>query len=229
MLDKKVVQRDSYLAWNILAERNRFVFENITQPLVVVSQRVGRQVEEHNEYTTRIYGRLGRAAPVSATRWCVPPQNVVKINADAHLSSDGWVGMGVVARNSTGKVVFAGVRKQRACWPPDVAECKAILFAVHLARSHGVLDVIIESDAKVVIFRLSKAALFFFDLDSILGDVISLSMCFNSISFSHVKRDGNAVAHNLARVVLFGVEQCWENHCPREVSPYVLMDILSLD
>lgn len=55
VLNKKVVQRGSYVAWNICAKRNRFVFENNTQPLAVVSQRVERQVEEYNEYTTRIY------------------------------------------------------------------------------------------------------------------------------------------------------------------------------
>lgn len=116
----------------------------------------------------------------------------------------------------------------RACWPPDVGECKAILFVVRLAKSHGLLDVIIESDAQVVISRLSKAALFFSDLDS-KGDVLSLNTSINSISFSHVKRDGNIVVHNLARFVPFGVEQCWKNHYPRKVSPYELTDVLSLD
>ena len=48
---------------------------------------------------------------------------------------------------------------------------------------------------------------FFSDLDLILGDVLALCRDFISIDFHHVKRDGNTVAHNLARVVPFGVEQ----------------------
>ena len=82
---------------------------------------------------------------------------------------------------------------------------------------------IFESDYLVATKRLSKAAIFFSDLDAILGDI--LSMCN---AFSHVKRDENTVAHNLARVVPFGVEQYWERHCPSVVAPYVLMDTLSL-
>lgn len=189
---------------------------------------MGRRVEEHNEYTTRIYGQPGRVAPVSATHWCAPPQGTFKINADVHLSSDGCAGMGAVARDPTGTIVFARVRRQRVCWPPDIAKCKAALFVVRLTKAHGLLAVIIECDAQVVISRLSKAALFFSNLDFIIGDVISLSTSFNSICFSHVKRDENIVAHNLAKVVPFGVEQCWEHHCPREISSYVLIDVFFL-
>lgn len=58
--------------------------------------------------------------------------------------------------------------------------------------------------------RLSKAAIYFANLDAILGDVLSLCNAFESFRFSHVKRDGNSVAHNLTRAVPFGVEQCWE-------------------
>lgn len=55
-------------------------------------------------------------------------------------------------------------------------------------------------------------------------------MCrkFDSLSWSHVKRDGNFVAHHLAKLVPFGVDQVWENHYPSEVAPYLLTDILSL-
>ncbi|XP_057246871.1 uncharacterized protein LOC130589579 [Beta vulgaris subsp. vulgaris] len=228
-LDKKIVQKGCFLAWNIWAERNRFVFENICQPLPIISQRVCRQVDDHNEYTTRIYGQPACVRPVSSSHWCAPPEGVIKLNTDAHIEANGWVSVATVARNTCGQVLFAAVRRQRAYWPPDIAECKAILFAVRMAKARGLPNVMVESDALVVISRLSKAALFYFDLDAIMGDVFSLSVCFNAISFNHVKRDGNAVAHHLARVVPFGLEQCWENHCPREVTPYILMDTLSLD
>ncbi len=64
---------------------------------------------------------------------------------------------------------------------------------------------------------LTKTALYFSDLDTILGDVLEICSVFNFISFTHVKRDENIVAHNLVRVVPFGEEQCWENHVPCDV------------
>lgn len=53
-----------------------------------------------------------------------------------------------------------------------------------------------------------------------------LSKNFLAVSRSHVLRDGNWFAHHLDRLIPFGVEQRWENHCPPEVSSYVLMDSL---
>lgn len=62
-----------------------------------------------------------------------------------------------------------------------------------------------------------------------LEDILELSSSFSSVIWSHVQRDGNYVAHHLAKLVPFGVEQVWENHCLSEVAPYVLSDLLSID
>ena len=179
-LDQKIVEQGCYLAWkwNIWFERSYFIFENTYQPLTILSQRVCRQVEEYKEYNNRIYGQPCRAIHASLCRWSAPLLGSVKIDIDAYLGMDGWVSIAAVARNSLGKVLFASVRRQRIWWPPNVAECKAIMFAVRIARSHGLSDVIVESDA-LVISRLSKG-FFFSDLDSILGDVLFLSKNFNS-------------------------------------------------
>ena len=228
-LDKKMVQKGCFLAWNVWAERNGWVFENKSQPLAIIAQRAGRQSDEFALYSTRIYGGTPQARAASPSIWRAPHPVVIKINADASVGNDGWIGLGVVARGSDGRVCFSAVRRQRTWWPPEIAECKAIHLAVRLARDHGLRDVLVESDSQVVTTKLSKVVLFYSDLDFILGDVLALSSEFNSISFVHVKRDGNTVAHNLARVVPFVVEQCWENHVPQAVAPYVLMDTLSMD
>lgn len=101
----------------------------------------------------------------------------------------------MAARDSTGKICFAAVRRM---W---------LYSRMHRLLPHTT--------------RLTKVALFFSDLDAILSDVLSMSESFRSISFNHVKRDENTVPHNLARVVQFGVKQHWENHCLRDVAPYV--------
>lgn len=114
-------------------------------------------------------------------------------------------------------------------WPVEVAEAKALAVAVKLGRRYRFEDVIIVSDWQSLMNRLSKGATYFSNLDSILDDILCFSISFTSIRWSHVKRDGNCVAHHLARLVPFGIEQLWKNHYPSEISPYVLMDSLSLD
>lgn len=49
----------------------------------------------------------------------------------------------------------------------------------------------------MVAIRLTRVALFFSDLDAILGDVIAMCNKFASINFLHVKRDENIVAYNI--------------------------------
>ena len=166
--------------------------------------------------------------PSLANKWTAPPSGVVKLNTDASLAVDGWIGLGVVARNSLGKVLFAATRRIRAYWAPEVAEAKAVALAMKLGARYGFHEVIVESDCQLVVNRLSKNAFFLSDLDFILSDIISSSLSFSSISWAHVKRDGNFVAHHLAKLTPFGYEQVWENHAPTEVAPYVLMDSLSL-
>ncbi|KAL8091008.1 hypothetical protein AgCh_040191 [Apium graveolens] len=117
---------------------------------------------------------------------------------DASLAIEGWVGIGVVARDSTGSVIFAATKRNRAYWSPEVAEAKAIDIAVRLGRKYGLEEVILESDCKNLVNRLSKGATYLSDLDYVLDDILATSTSFKSISWSHVKRDGNSVAHHLA-------------------------------
>ena len=119
------------------------------------------QVDAYNQYTVRIYGSNSRHLGSSPAPWCAPPSDVIKLNAEASISNDGWVGLGVVARDSRGQVIFSAVRRCRAYWPPELAECKAVHMAVRLAILHGLSNVIFESDSQAVSPRLSKTAYIF--------------------------------------------------------------------
>lgn len=70
------------------------------------------------------------------------------------------------------------------------------------------MKVILETDCQTIISRLRRTSTDLADLDSILKDVLALTYF---IDLSHVKRDGNCVAHHLARIIPFGVEQVWDN------------------
>ncbi|KAK1352458.1 hypothetical protein POM88_053397 [Heracleum sosnowskyi] len=133
-----------------------------------------------------------------------------------------WIGMGVVARDHEGNVVAAAVRRLRAWWPPQIAEGRAILLAVKLARRLRHENIIIESDCESLIQRLSKASTYLSDFDNVLEDILASCSVFDSIQWIHVKRDDNLVAHHLAKLVPFGTEQVWVNHYPYEISPYVI-------
>lgn len=125
--------------------------------------------------------------------------------------------------------MFAASRRVWAAWPVEIAKGKALFMALRLDGRFALQDVILESDSNMIISRLSRAMIYFSDLDSILEDVLLLSSRFNSVFWSHVKRDDNVVPHHLAKLVFFGVEQIGKNHCLAEVNSYVVMDIMSLN
>ena len=227
--DPTLMHRAAFLLWNIWQERNEKVFQGSTTPNGVILTRVTRQIMEQHTYAKQVYrNHVPRASP-SSNVWQPPPARVIKFNADASVSIEGWIGMGVVARNEKGVVLLAAVRRARAWWSPEVAESRALLFAIKLAKKYGYEAIILESDSQVLISRLSKAVIFMSDFDSVLEDILSFSSGFSTLIWSHVRRGGNYVAHHLAKIVPFRVEQVWENHCPAEISPYVLSDELSFD
>lgn len=137
--------------------------------------------------------------------------------------------MGVVVRDHEGHVVFAATRRIKAFWPPEIAKAKALAMTAKLGKRHGFEEVILESNCQNLINRLSKGAIFLADLDIVLGDIMSVCPFYKSVSWSHVKKNGNSVAHHLAKLVSFGVQQVWENYCPQEIYSHVLMDVLSLN
>ncbi|XP_048492142.1 uncharacterized protein LOC125493157 [Beta vulgaris subsp. vulgaris] len=227
-LDSKVRVKGAFLMWCIWGDRNNKIFNGKSTPNRVLLNRTERLVEEASKYSMAIYQRQPLVSR-SSRIWRPPPPDCWKINVDASLEVEGWVGLGVIARNQLGEVRFAASRRVRAFWTPEIAEAKAIEMGVRMGRRFGLANVVVESDCLHVITRLQKTSFYLSDLDNVLSSIFSSSSHFLSLVWSHVKRDGNFVAHHLAKLVPFGVEQIWENHAPREVAPYLLMDNLSRD
>lgn len=105
-------------------------------------------------------------------------QHILAIPQSLHFSCPQIVGFG---RERKGDVLFAATRQVRAWCPPKVAESKALLLAIKLAKNHGYHIIILESDNQVLVNRLSKAIIYFSDLDSDLEDILSLNCSFNSL------------------------------------------------
>lgn len=92
----------------------------------------------------------------SLNKWLAPSTNVIKVNADASISEEGWMGLRVMAGDCSGKVLFSAVCHTRAWWPPEVAEGKSIYMAARLTKAHGLQNVVLESDSQLITSRLSK-------------------------------------------------------------------------
>ncbi|XP_021769886.1 uncharacterized protein LOC110734109 [Chenopodium quinoa] len=102
-LDAKKVCRGAILMWNLWNRRNAMVFngKEVYHPVIV--GRVFCLVADCNTYTKRIYGGIKKPSCRNPKSWKAPPEGMIKINCDASLSVEGWVGLSVIARDWIGK------------------------------------------------------------------------------------------------------------------------------
>ena len=76
-----------------------------------------------------------------------------------------------------------------------LAVAKALQFAIDL----GLSKVILEGDSEIVINVSNENSQSLASFGLLIRDVKNTANYIQCISFSHVHRDGNCIAHNLAR------------------------------
>uniref|UniRef100_A0A803MID2 RNase H type-1 domain-containing protein n=1 Tax=Chenopodium quinoa TaxID=63459 RepID=A0A803MID2_CHEQI len=65
----------------------------------------------------------------------------IKVNVDAHVATS-YMGLGAVARNHRGEIIWAAVRKFDGVWEVECAEKAAARFGLLVARRLGVTQLI---------------------------------------------------------------------------------------
>ena len=66
----------------------------------------------------------------------------------------------------------------------------------------GILDVVLEGDSSLVMAALNSKDPGLAPYGLMLQDSLSLSSAFSKLSYSHTKREGNTIAHNLAQLAI---------------------------
>ncbi|GMI75965.1 hypothetical protein like AT2G13980 [Hibiscus trionum] len=152
--------------------------------------------------------------------------NYIKVNFDAVFIQNSRESFsGVVCRDGEGFVVAAGILQHHNVGDAFVAEAMAYLQAVQLVREAGFLNIIVEGDSLTVIRKLRTSI----KDSSITGPIVydnkEASKLFSSISFNHVRREANKVAHELAK-------EGRNFHCPRfwiEEAPQAVLELAGLE
>ena len=121
---------------------------------------------------------------------------------------------GVVIRDSNGEVI--GALSESSFLPATVEDvaANACRKAVSFARDLGLEKVVFECDSETITRAINSdfTCLTFFG--HIVDDARTLALCFNSFSFIHVKRSGNAVADKLAKLVKYTHSKVWYDNIP---------------
>ena len=107
--------------------------------------------------------------------------------------------MGVIIRNSQGAVMAS--LSQRIPFPHSVeaVEATTVRATITLALDLGFKEVEVEGDSTTIVKALSQSKTHYTFYGHIINDIKFASQLLVSVKFMHVKRDGNKVAHSLAR------------------------------
>ena len=106
----------------------------------------------------------------------------------------------MVLRDSSSNVMLSAVTKIDRVDSPLHAEIKAILFGMEVAWANSFSSLIVESDSLIAIQEISKNQESFCEWESIISDIMDLSLLCSNCSFHSIKRSANMCAHDIAKV-----------------------------
>ena len=144
------------LCWAAWLARNTAIFETIIPQPVSIARGLMKLVHDYVEYAQHVFVPKKIPGVSRVCKWSPPPADFIKLNVDAHIMGDMGVGLGVVARNSSGHVVGMAVCRCSARWEVSMAEAAAVKFGTMVAGRLGFRRIVVESDAENVVRCISQ-------------------------------------------------------------------------
>ena len=105
-----------------------------------------------------------------------------------------------------------------------LAACRALVFAKEL----GFDRVVVEGDSANTITSINGGHMDLSAMGHVLLDIKSLISCFSFISIQHINREGNCVAHKLARQAASVPFLVWMESVPPDDFEVYQLDLLRM-
>ncbi|KAL2939927.1 hypothetical protein RDABS01_001309, partial [Bienertia sinuspersici] len=186
------------LLWGLWLRRNAWTFEKRKVEIVGMLQTIPALTLEFYEANKKT--KIPRTISQSARAWIPPPEGFYKINTDAAVITEGRMGCGAVMRDSLGDVMVSMCDTMQGNVEVEVMEALAVRRGLEIAIEVGLKNVILETDNIQLYYHLSKRKSDSTSFGLIVQDILWQGSKCLSISYSHVKRNGNTVAHHLAKL-----------------------------
>ena len=211
------------LCWNIWLGRNGWVFERKPFSFMEVAKRATKGALEFTLAAEK--GQRNEVRNELEVKWCAPREGVYKLNTDAAMIKNKGIGMGGVVRDREGDVMMATCCGMVGISNVDVAEALSVRHGLQVAVEAGLRNLIVEVDCRKLFNHLQARIREVSPFGKIVADILDYASNCYSISFSHVKRQGNKVAHILAQQCKAVMElRVWLEEVPYEVINAVIFD-----
>ncbi|XP_017617862.1 uncharacterized protein LOC108462426 [Gossypium arboreum] len=212
-------------AWALWQARNKRTMEGKRQSVQDIYSIIFSIIKEMRELKDKI------PTPVNAMNsiWKPPQEPFVKVNFDAgfkitlHHSYYGFV-----IRNSKGLVMRSETIFNKFVsnsFTVEAIACQALDFAREMGFSHAQM----QGDSRTAIVKINQVLPDFSDMGTYIEEINIKASSFQHISFHHVDRRANMVAHMLAKVRMsIPKDRFWVEDLPAAAEVHLARDLSGL-
>jgi ribonuclease HI len=228
---QECMEQFTAITYGIWYSRNQKVFQGKDLPANDICSTALNQLAEFQRLNLEVRPLSRDPVTVSSshnTSWSPPPRGTLKINVDAHLSSDGHWFSGLLLRRSDGSTVGAATRSHFELENANFGEALGLNDALDMVERMQEYSVIFELDSQVVVKAISSPDLIRKPWGFIARRCKSFLLSHPNSSICWVSRAKNQVAHHLARWAESEPNKDWFNSFLDCIKPYIQKDISSL-
>jgi hypothetical protein len=220
----------STMLYSIWIARNDREFNNAHLP---PEEMVRRAMHHLHDYLTNQQARAPERPIGSGNNrhnicWSPPPNATLKLNVDAHSMSDGHWGYGLVLRRVDGSCVGAVTRVRFGSDCALLAEAMGFQEAVKLVQDWNLQNTIIELDAKAIVDAANSGRKTRSPWGIVTSQCAKKMKELDQITIAWTRRNGNVVAHELAKWARIEPNREWKTNLTMCIIPHIQKDMESI-
>ena len=152
----------------------------------------------------------------------------MKVNFDSAIFGiTSSTSLGAIIRNDLGLVMATFTQPIPLPTSVEMVEVLAARGALCFAKDLGFNKVILEGDSEIIIKALNSGCPSSSSFGHIIKDIKVLSSSLRNVLFSHTRRQGNRVAHEMAKLACNFVQfQSWMEDVPLGVFDVYVSEVI---
>ena len=211
------------ICWVIGNRRNKIKVNEAIAPIKKIPELAQKHLADFQQFCAKLESKKLPKKVI----WKPPDATLLKTNFDVAVFEDlGAARIGVVVRNSSGEVLAA--LSEIIPLPSSIvaletiAARRAVLFVCEL----GFSGIIFEGDSEEAISTIKKQSFQHPVVGHLVKNIVYSVSMFQYYSFSHTRRQGNVLAHALARRARLSFPTLvWMNSIPTDIDRFFVSDI----
>ena len=188
------------MMWTVWHRQNQLRVNSNVLPKAQVLQQAKQVLETFQTSQQTLINHAANMRTQQHIQWHPYPTNCLKLNFDGAIFPElGKPGLGVVVHDSHGNAIASLSKQASLPFSPVIVKAMAAAKAITFAQELGINEFMLEGDSEAVINTLRSSEVSLTTYGHLLESTKSSLVTNKCIAFSHIRRSGNRVAHNLAK------------------------------